>query len=117
MGIALDTSGNVALVGEGGFGFGTGLGGQAGLRIGVNDANHVEDLRGVALTASAGGGLLGGLTGDISIGNPQAAFGDPSDAVLSGGASIGPAAGLAAFSGSTLTGVIPLFNVSDAAGC
>lgn len=64
VGLALDSTGNVALYFSGGPGGGVGVGGDAGLTVQGSSAPTVQDLAGPFGNLSAGGGAVAGGTID-----------------------------------------------------
>jgi len=103
-GIAIDSSGNIAVYSYGGAGAGVGLNEGAGVSVQASNAQTVQDLSGPFLNTSVSGGVVVGGTLD--------GFTGPSDhgQVWGGGFTVGEDVGASVLIGGTVTAVSRSFN-------
>ena len=112
VGVAFDSSGNVALYATAGPGAGAGGGGAAGLTLQTSNAPTVTDLGGPFGSVSGGGGLIGGGTIDGFVGTAR-----NGQRIVGGGVTGGVAGGETSFGGVTNTFVSPPLNLFSKPTC
>jgi len=109
IGIAVDSSGNIAFYGEYGIGAATSPDAAISIVSHISNAPSVNDLKGGFENASAGGGAAAHATADVSYGTTQQ--GQP---VVSTGFSVGAGAGAASSVTYTTTQIGPSTNLWNA---